>query len=346
VSTWRHSSAAVRRLSHLAERARVSHPPAPRARRPGTRRLSRTSSNRRRPPNARPASGARSTRAARANAAATTRRTERARKPDEFGCVEWPKANGPKHAHSLPVVTEPPKHAPPARSARQRPSRSRIDNGNAEAIDASRADYQRDGCGACRRQRSAPRPLYFLTQTLVSRAGPTKPEELRATTPKHARQGPVFETGPRRRTNALKEVLSAIRSPAPIRRIRLPIRLPLRWRPAGASPVRKPSGAGQMAARVGEGSSAAPPGRQCLRQGVEGDHASHEHRRELAGDGGRVTNRGDMSDKGSRRLTSPEASPKAEDFVILKRRGHSPLITSRHRMTWLRPIEATRRPFR
>jgi hypothetical protein len=28
--------------------------------------------------------------------------------PDEFKCVEWLKANGPKRAHSLPVVTEPP----------------------------------------------------------------------------------------------------------------------------------------------------------------------------------------------------------------------------------------------
>ena len=33
--------------------------------------------------------------------------------PDEFMCVEWLKANGPKHAHSLPVVTEPPKPALP-----------------------------------------------------------------------------------------------------------------------------------------------------------------------------------------------------------------------------------------
>jgi hypothetical protein len=30
---------------------------------------------------------------------------------DEFMCVEWLKANGPKPAHSLPVVTEPPKLA-------------------------------------------------------------------------------------------------------------------------------------------------------------------------------------------------------------------------------------------
>ena len=35
--------------------------------------------------------------------------------PDEFMGVEWLKANGPKHAHSVPVVTEPPKPAPPAR---------------------------------------------------------------------------------------------------------------------------------------------------------------------------------------------------------------------------------------
>jgi hypothetical protein len=60
-----------------------------------------------------------------------------------------------------------------------------------------------------------------------------------------------------------------------------------------------------------------------LRPGVEGDHASHELRRELAGDGDRVTNRGDMSDRESRRLASPEASPRAEDFVVLKGRGHS-----------------------
>ncbi len=35
--------------------------------------------------------------------------------PDEFVGVEWLKANGPKHTHSVPVVTEPPKPAPPAR---------------------------------------------------------------------------------------------------------------------------------------------------------------------------------------------------------------------------------------
>ena len=35
--------------------------------------------------------------------------------PDEFMGVEWLMANGPKHAHSVPVVTGPPKPAPPAR---------------------------------------------------------------------------------------------------------------------------------------------------------------------------------------------------------------------------------------
>jgi hypothetical protein len=35
--------------------------------------------------------------------------------PDKFMGVEWLKANGPKHAHSRPVVTEPPKPVPPAR---------------------------------------------------------------------------------------------------------------------------------------------------------------------------------------------------------------------------------------
>jgi hypothetical protein len=90
-STWRHSSSAVRGPPQLAERVRVPHPPAPRARRPETRGPSRTSSDRhrRRPPNAGPASRARRARAARAGVASTQPATEASGPPDEFMRVEF-----------------------------------------------------------------------------------------------------------------------------------------------------------------------------------------------------------------------------------------------------------------